>query len=151
MSVAGVFNRRVRGFRVVEVVGLCILISLVTSVYLAKTFAGSERQEIGRIEQEIQDEAVRKRLLEAEVAHLEQPRRIEQLAQMMQLKPIAPDHEITEDALIDVARRRDLPRAPVAAVPVAPESLATDAPEALPDDASVPPPPPPPPPQGGLE
>ncbi|KQV56529.1 MULTISPECIES: hypothetical protein [unclassified Caulobacter] len=151
MSVAGVFNRRVRGFRVVEVVGLCILISLVTSVYLAKTFAGSERQEIGRIEQEIQDEAVRKRLLEAEVAHLEQPRRIEQLAQMMQLKPIAPDHEITEDALIDVARRRELPRAPVAAVPVAPEALATDAPEALPDDASVPPPPPPPPPQGGLE
>ena len=148
MSVAGVFNRRVRGFRVVEVVGLCILISLVTSVYLAKTFAGSERQEIGRIEQEIQDEAVRKRLLEAEVAHLEQPRRIEQLAQMMQLKPIAPDHEITEDALIDVARRRELPRAPVAAVPVAPEALATDAPEALPDDASVPPPPPP---QGGLE
>jgi hypothetical protein len=145
MSVAGVFNRRVRGFRVVEVVGLCILISLVTSVYLAKTFAGSERQEIGRIEQEIQDEAVRKRLLEAEVAHLEQPRRIEQLAQMMQLKPIAPDHEITEDALIDVARRRELPRAPVAAVPVAPEALATDAPEALPDDASVPPPPPPPP------
>lgn len=151
MSVAGVFNRRVRGFRVVEVVGLCILVSLVTSVYLAKTFAGSERQEIGRIEQEIQDEAVRKRLLEAEVAHLEQPRRIEQLAQMMQLKPIAPDHEITEDALIDVARRRELPRAPVAAVPVAPEALATDAPEALPDDASVPPPPPPPPPQGGLE
>lgn len=150
MSVAGVFNRRVRGFRVVEVVGLCILVSLVTSVYLAKTFAGSERQEIGRIEQEIQDEAVRKRLLEAEVAHLEQPRRIEQLAQMMQLKPIAPDHEITEDALIDVARRRELPRAPVAAVPVAPEALATDAPEALPDDASVPPPPPPPP-QGGLE
>lgn len=143
MSVAGVFNRRVRGFRVVEVVGLGILLSLVTTVYLAKTLAGSERQEIGRIEQEIQDEAVRKRLLEAEVAHLEQPRRIEQLAQMMQLKPIAPDHEITEDALIDVARHRELPRAPVAAVPVAPEALAADAPEALPD--GVPPPPPPPP------
>jgi hypothetical protein len=122
-------------------VGLCILISLVTSVYLAKTFAGSERQEIGRIEQEIQDEAVRKRLLEAEVAHLEQPRRIEQLAQMMQLKPIAPDHEITEDALIDVARRRELPRAPIAADPVAPEALAADAPEPLPDDAAPPPPP----------
>lgn len=140
MSVSGVFNQRVRGFRVVEVVGLCILLSLVTGVYLAKTFAGRERQEIGRIEQEIQDEAARKRLLEAEVAHLEQPRRIEQLAQMMQLKPIAPDHEITEDALIDVARRRDLPRAPVSAASVSPEDLAADGPEALPADASVPPP-----------
>lgn len=146
MSVSGVFNRRVRGFRVVEVVGLGILLTLFTSVYLAKTFAGRELQEIGRIEQEIDNEAVRKRLLEAEVAHLEQPRRIEQLAQMMQLKPIAPDHEITEDALIDVARRRELPRAPIAAAPVAPEDLAADGPEALPDDANLPPPPPPPPP-----
>ncbi|HJV42671.1 cell division protein FtsL [Caulobacter sp.] len=140
MSVADVFNRRVRGFRVVEVVGLGILLSLVTSVYLAKTFAGSERQEIGRIEQEIEQEGVRKRLLEAEVAHLEQPRRIEQLAQMMQLQPIAADHEIAEDALIDVARRRELPRAPVTAEPVAADALAADGPEALPDD--VPPPPP---------
>lgn len=147
MSLSGLFNRRVRGFRVVEVAGLGILLSLVTSVYLAKTFAWRERQQIGNIEQEIQDEGVRKRLLEAEVAHLEQPRRIEQLALMMQLKPIALDHEITEDALIDVARHRELPRAPIAAIPAAPEALATDAPEALPDDAAIPPPPPPPPPQ----
>lgn len=141
MTAVGVFNRRVRGFRVVEVVGLCILLSLVTGVYLAKTFAGRERQEIARIEQEIEEEAARKRLLAAEVAHLEQPRRIEQLAQMMQLKPIAPDHEITEDALIDVARRRELPKAPVSAAPVTPETLAADGPEALPDDVAVPPPP----------
>lgn len=142
MSFMELFNRRVRGFRVVEVVGLGILLTLVTGVYLAKTFAGRERQEIARIQQDIDDEAVRKRLLEAEVAHLEQPRRIEQLAQMMQLQPISPDHEITEDALIDVARRRELPRAPVTAAPESPDALAADAPEAVPDD--VPPPPPPP-------
>ncbi len=141
MSLSDLFNRRVRGFRVVEVVGGGILLTLFTSVYLAKTFAGRELQEISRIEQQIDDEAMRKRLLEAEVAHLEQPRRIEQLALMMQLKPIAPDHEITEDALIDVARRRELPRAPIAAAPVAPEALAADAPEPLPDDAAAPPPP----------
>jgi len=150
MSVADVFNRRVRGFRVVEVVGLGILLSLVTSVYLAKTFAGSERQEIGRIEQEIEQEGVRKRLLEAEVAHLEQPRRIEQLAQMMQLQPIAADHEITEDALIDVARRRQLARAPVAAAPESTDALAADAPEALPDDVPPPPPAQAPAPAGGV-
>ena len=57
MSVAEVFNRRVRGFRVVEVVGLAILLTLVTGVYLAKTFAGSERQEIGLIEQQIEQES----------------------------------------------------------------------------------------------
>lgn len=140
MTGMGLFDRRIRGFRIIEVAGMGVLLTLVTSVYLAKTFAGRERQQISSIEQEIGDEAIRKRLLEAEVAHLEQPRRIEQLAQMMQLKPIAPDHEISEDALIDVARRRDLPRGPVAAAPVAPEALAADAPEPVPDD--VPPPPP---------
>lgn len=144
MSFMELFNRRVRGFRVVEVVGLGLLLTLVTSVYLAKTFAGRERQEIARIQQEIDEETARKRLLEAEVAHLEQPRRIEQLAQMMQLAPIAADHEITEDALIDVARRRELPRAPVTAAPEATDVLAADAPEPLPEDA-----PPPPPPTGG--
>jgi cell division protein FtsL len=141
MTAAGVFNRRVRGFRVVEVVGLCILLSLVTGVYLAKTFAGRERQEIARIEQEIEEESARKRLLEAEVAHLEQPRRIEKLAQMMQLKPIAPDREITEDALIDVARRREPTAATTPAAPVAPAALASDGPEALPDDTTIAPPP----------
>ena len=133
MSTVGLFNRRVRGFRIVEVAGVGILLSLVTSVYLAKTFAGRERQEISRIEQQILEEASRKRLLEAEVAHLEQPRRIEQLAMMMQLKPIAPDHEITEDALIDVARRRDLPRAPVTA-DISPSDLVADEPQSVPDD-----------------
>ena len=143
MTAVGLFDRRIRGFRVVELAGMGVLLTLVTSVYLAKTFAGRERQQISGIEQEIVDEGVRKRLLEAEVAHLEQPRRIEQLAQMMKLEPIKPDHEITEDALIDVARRRELPRAPISAAPVTPEALAADAPEAVPDD--VPPPPPPPP------
>ncbi|PHY21753.1 cell division protein [Caulobacter sp. BP25] len=142
MSFMELFNRRVRGFRVVEVLGLGILLALVTGVYLAKTFAGRERQEIARIQQEIDEEAGRKRLLEAEVAHLEQPRRIEQLAQMMQLAPIAADREITEDALIDVARGRDLPQAPVTAAPPATDAMAADAPEALPED-------PPPPPTGG--
>lgn len=139
MSFMELFNKRVRGFRVVEVVGLGILLTLVTSVYLAKTFAGRERQEIARIQQEIDEEAARKRLLAAEVAHLEQPRRIEQLAQMMQLAPIAPDREITEDALIDVARRREPLSAPVAAAPEVTDALAADAPEALPEDAPPPP------------
>lgn len=136
MSVADLFNRRVRGFRVVEVVGLGILLTLVTSVYLAKTMAGRERSEITRIEGEIQDEKARKRLLEAEVAFLEQPRRIEAMAVAMGLQPIQASHETTEDALVDVARHQ----APAAlaqptAPPVEASALAADAPEAMPSDA----------------
>jgi hypothetical protein len=139
VSVSGLFNRRVRGFRVVEVVGLGILLTLVTSVYLAKTMAGRERNEITRIEGEIEGEKARKRLLEAEVAFLEQPRRIEAMAVAMGLAPIQASHETTEDALIDVARHHtpaapiELPKAPVEAA-----ALAADAPEPTPED--VPPP-----------
>ena len=141
MSLSGLFNRRVRGFRVVEVVGMGVLVTLVTGVYLAKTVAGRERNEIARIELEIEDEKARKRLLEAEVAHLEQPRRIEQMAQALHLEPIAADRETTEDALIDVARNREPPQ-PIALAPAAaqPDALAADGPEPLPADAAPPPP-----------
>ncbi|OYW29941.1 MAG: cell division protein [Caulobacter sp. 12-67-6] len=137
MSLSGLFNRRVRGFRVVEVVGMGVLLTLVTGVYLAKTVAGRERNEIALIVREIEDEKARKRLLEAEVAHLEQPRRIEALAVAMGLQPIAADRETTEDALVDVARNRAAP-APVAlpTAPVAAEALASDAPQPIPADVA---------------
>ncbi len=135
MSLSSLFDRRVRGFRVVELVCLGLLIALVMSVYLAKTFAGRERAEIASVEQQIVDEKVRVRLLKAEVAYLEQPRRIEELATRLQLAPIKPEHETTEEALIDVARR-----APAAHAPAPPEAAAAgataaaEAPEATPDD-----------------
>lgn len=139
MSLSAMFNRRVRGFRVVEVVGMGVLLTLVTGVYLAKTVAGRERNEIARIVREIEDEKARKRLLEAEVAHLEQPRRIEALALTMGLQPIAAGRETTEDALVDVARNR-APPAPVQlpAESVAPEALSADAPEPIPTEAAPP-------------
>lgn len=139
MSLSSMFNHRVRGFRVVEVVGMGVLVTLVTGVYLAKTVAGRERNEIASIEQQIEDEKARKRLLEAEVAFLEQPRRIEALAVAMGLQPIQASHETTEDALVDVARHHEqakpieLPAAPVEA-----SALAADAPEATPDDVPTP-------------
>ena len=139
MSVSGLFNHRVRGFRVVEVVGMGVLLTLVTGVYLAKTVAGRERNEIASIMREIEDEKARKRLLEAEVAHLEQPRRIEALAVAMGLQPIPADRETTEDALVDVARNRAAP-VPVQlpAAPVEPDALSADAPEPAPADAGPP-------------
>ncbi len=135
MSLSSIFDRRVRGFRVVELVCLTILLILVLGVYMAKTFAGRERAQIASVEQQIEDEKIRVRLLKAEVAYLEQPRRIEQLAQQLQLAPISPEHETTEDALIDVARH-----APVAHAPASPtaaannDAAAAEAPESTPDD-----------------
>jgi cell division protein FtsL len=135
MSLSSIFDRRVRGFRVVEMVCLIILLVLVLGVYMAKTFAGRERAEIASVEQQIDDEKIRVRLLKAEVAYLEQPRRIEQLAQQLQLAPIKPEHETTEDALIDVARHAPAAHAPASPTAAAnTDAAAAEAPEATPDD-----------------
>ncbi|MBI1682139.1 cell division protein FtsL [Caulobacter hibisci] len=134
MRASEIFNRRVRGFRVVELVGVGVLLVLVLGVYMAKAFAGRERAEIASVERQIEDERLKVRLLQAEVAHLEQPRRIESLAQAAQLAPIAADRETSEDALIDVARRPAPPSkrsaAPVAAA-TDPALAAADAPDGV--------------------
>ena len=74
-------NRRVRGFRLIDLVALGLLTVLILGVYLAKTIAGRERTEIARVERQIGEEKARIRLLQAEVSHLEQPARIERLSE----------------------------------------------------------------------
>ena len=139
MSLSSLFERRVRGFRVVEMVCLCVLLALVLGVYMAKTFAGRERAQIAEVEREIGEEKARVRLLKAEVAFLEQPRRIEQYALQLQLAPIKPERETTEDALIDVARHAPVPTAPASPTAAAnSDTAAAEAPEATPDDYPVP-------------
>jgi cell division protein FtsL len=94
--VNGLFNRRFRGFRVVNLVGLGLLITMVLGVYLAKTFASGERNQIAAVDMQIRQEKARIRLLEAEVAHLEQPRRLQSLARVgLGMQPIAAKQEIT--------------------------------------------------------
>ena len=111
-------DRRVRGFRLVDLVALGLLVVLILGVYLAKTVAGRERSEIARIERQIAAEKARIRLLQAEVSHLEQPSRIERLSTAyLGLAPVSVKRETTTDALLDVARN---PSPPVVLAPPAP-------------------------------
>lgn len=103
-------DRRVRGFRLVDLVALGLLVMLILGVYLAKTVAGRERSEIARIERQIAAEKARIRLLQAEVSHLEQPSRIERLSTAyLGLAPVSVKRETTTDALLDVARKASPP------------------------------------------
>lgn len=103
MNPFGFFDRRVRGFRVVEVGALGVLLVLILTVYLAKTGAGGKRADIDRIQGQINAEQTQIRMLRAEVATLEQPSRLETLAAYLQLGPISARREITVAALPDVA------------------------------------------------
>lgn len=109
--ISELFGRRVRGFRVVELTGLCVLLVLVLVVYLAKTFAGRERTEIARVERQIEQEQRRVRLLQAEVAYLEQPQRLERLARdYLGMAPMGARSEAQADGLIEIAAREMKPQ-----------------------------------------
>jgi cell division protein FtsL len=103
-------DRKIRGFRLVDVTLLGVLIAMILAVYLAKTMAGSERAQIATIERQIEAEKVRIRLLQAEVAHLEQPARIEALSTAhLGMAPVQAKHETTIDKLGEVALGKPKP------------------------------------------
>lgn len=99
-------SRKVRGFRLVDLVGVGLLVALILGVYLAKTMAGRERAEIATIERQIKAEKTRIRLLQAEVAHLEQPGRIERLSVgYLKMEPVTASREATVEQIIDLAAK----------------------------------------------
>ena len=106
MPFAFLFEKRVRGFRVVELAAFTCLIVLVFGVYFSKAHAGHETAEITDVDQQIVDAQHRVRLLNAELAHLEEPARIEQLSQQyLGLAPISAKHETPDTGLMEVARQ----------------------------------------------
>ncbi|HEX2559984.1 cell division protein FtsL [Phenylobacterium sp.] len=127
-------DRKVRGFKLVDVVALGLLAALVLGVYLAKTMAGRERTEIARIERQIAAERGRIRLLEAEVSHLEQPSRIGQLSQAyLGMAPATAQNEATAEELVAIAEKaaKAKPKAPAAAEPAEAPAAAAPAPAAV--------------------
>ena len=126
MSIASLFSRRVRGVRLVNLWFAGLLLVLVVTLYLLKTFAGGERADIASTEMQIADEQRKIRLLHAELAYLEQPARIEHLSeQYLGMKPASGKHETTVDSLGQIVR------APPPAIPAAaPAPLASSAPAA---------------------
>lgn len=103
MTLRDIFERRIRGFRIVEMIGVGLLATTVLSVYLAKAFATRERGEIARVEDQLAEEHERLRLLRAEVAYLEQPERLRGLARHLNLGVAGNDHQVEPDSLAQVA------------------------------------------------
>jgi cell division protein FtsL len=122
-SLSVVFERRVRGFRLVEVVGLGVFLVLALTVYLLKADAGHDRAEIARLDRQILAEQTNIRVLRAEVAHLEQPERVSHLAGgYLGFAPISARQEITPEALSQVAILTSPKALPQPTIPaVAPE------------------------------
>ena len=100
------FNRRIRGFRLIEILAGGALCALVLSVYMTKAAAAHEAAAIAQADRDIADEQKRVRVLKAELAHLEQPERIEALAtRYLSLGPIPAKRETGPEGLSELARQ----------------------------------------------
>jgi hypothetical protein len=104
-----VLGRSLRGLRLVEAFAVVMLLAMVLGNYLAKARAGRERADITAVETQIGDEQRRLRLLQAEVAHLEQPERLERLSAAAGLGPTGAKHEGTIEQLPEISRAAMIP------------------------------------------
>ena len=135
-------DRRLLGFRTVDVLLFVVLVALILGVYLAKTLAGRERGQIASVERKITQERDRIVLLEAEVAHLERPERLSAMARSYAgLAPAPPGHEITPQGLAD-ALQSPQPAVPAAApgAAVPPLPAETETSTVAEDEPAAPPP-----------
>jgi hypothetical protein len=105
-AIARLFDRRIRGFRVIELIGFASVIALILSVYLFKGMAGAEGAQIADTTRQIAEEQHKVRALRAELAGLEAPARLERLStQYLGLQPVALKQETQPEALSDAIRR----------------------------------------------
>lgn len=104
------FERRLRGFRIIEIVGVLCLFSLVFGVYAFKAGAGAEGAQIADTTRQIQAEERRVKALKAELSKLEAPDRLERLSTTyLGLAPVAPLHETDPARLRPTAREPGRP------------------------------------------
>ncbi|QDH74131.1 cell division protein [Brevundimonas sp. M20] len=119
------FAWKIRGIRWVEIIGVLMVGAMIFSVYLAKAAAARESARIAELERRISEDGRRVRLLRAQVAHLEQPARLEALSRDVGLGPVDMKRQASEERLDQL---QPLPSpAPAPAAPAAPS-----APEAAP-------------------
>ena len=118
-GLASFLGRSLRGSRLVEFGALLVLLTMVLGVYLAKASAGRERGDITAVQSQIDDEQRRLRLLQAEVAHLEEPERLERLSALAGLGPTNARHEGAPEELSRIAEGALLPEKPTKFAPSA--------------------------------
>ncbi|HWU49005.1 MAG TPA: septum formation inhibitor MinC, partial [Asticcacaulis sp.] len=88
------FERRVRGVRLIELVGLVLVFGMIFWVCLSKAREGDDIRRMNDLDQQIADEQTAVNALRIKVSQLERPERLENLATgLLDMKPVDPAHE----------------------------------------------------------
>jgi hypothetical protein len=132
----GVILHKVRGFRMLDLAAMVVLMALALGVYAFKTSAGAEREDIADVESQIHDETRQVRLLQDQVDRLESPDALERDARADGVLPIDAKHEISVDALPTLQAQARIAPAP----PAASSAAISNAVVAAPAQPAAPPP-----------
>jgi len=110
-AIRSLFQSRFRGFRIIDLSAFGFLAVLVLSVYAFKANQGGENARIEDVDDQIASEQRQIRALDAELAHLEEPARLERLSiQYLGLAPTNAKQETNIDSLIDISRQAEAPK-----------------------------------------
>lgn len=123
-----VFEQRVRGVRLVELVGIVLCLAMMFGLGWIKMREDADVKRLEALKREIAAETDQVQTLRAAVAHLEQPKRIEALASVyLGMKPVDSRHEANLDSLVEISRGQgagtrgvERPASPVPPMPQAP-------------------------------
>jgi hypothetical protein len=121
MRAPGFLTARIRGFRIVNLLALTVLLVIALGSYALKTLAGTQDAGGVGVEDQIVQEQRRIRMLEAEISTLGGPQRVADLSRQY-LSLAAPDakHDITVDALPALAAQLRAPPSAATGKPGAP-------------------------------
>jgi len=139
-ALLSLFERRVRGVRLIEAIGLVLALLMIFWVCLSKVREGQEVARLNAVNAQIAEEQAAIKQLKVKVASLERPARIEALAKAyLGMQPLTPNREAGLDNLVEISRsvaRPEVHSAPPAAtvVPMAEtESAPVSPPTAQPE------------------
>ncbi|WP_140985919.1 cell division protein FtsL [Asticcacaulis tiandongensis] len=125
-GVSGLFNRRVRGIRLVELVGVVLAVGMMMWVGFSKVREGESVRRLNTLNAQIAVEEAAIKELQVRVAHLERPARIEALAtQHLGMTPVKPEREARLENLPEISKALSAPDKAVK--PVAPSQATAQA------------------------
>ena len=141
--ISALFDKRIRGIRLIELIGLTLALAMIFWVCLSKAREGEDIRRMNQLDEQIADEKNAVGGLQVEVARLERPERLEALAtQYLGMKPVSPNHEAGLENLSEISRTTSRPvsgadllaPAPVAPAAATPDDtlISTDAAKAAP-------------------
>jgi len=117
-AITSLFEQRVRGVRLIDLIGLGLALAMIFWVCLSKAREGEDIKRMNTLDQQIAEETTAVDALKIRVAQLERPSRLEALAKSyLNMKPVEAAHEAQIESLSEISHTTSRPVAVTAPAP----------------------------------